>query len=272
MHYFIWLRFVLKTYFPLVFKFHFFFLRSFVTGNCGRCCLRGAPVMDEKFILTSISLSFRRRTGAWQNIFTELPTEHKIKPLSTDLKKILFVQVPHQVTPHRDGFGQSSSQKFPYYFFSPLNLVLTDDAFWLQLRAGWCSRADSFVKMCWGGAKTLPYALSHHFRLFDKNCRGTEHAPRGRRMMSTQGLPHCGGKKIITQTSQCVSGAERRGGGADKRRGLCKNVWVCTGKISLPPSHSDCGTDSYEAMASIFRFQLQWKRWSHCSFLSPTDR
>lgn len=86
-------------------------------------------------------------------------------------------------------------KSFPTIFFL---LVLTDDAFWLQLCAGWRSRADSFVKMCWRGTKTLPYALSHHFRLFDKNCRGTEHAPRGRRMMSTQGLPHCGGKKMIT--------------------------------------------------------------------------
>lgn len=45
-----------------------------------------------------------------------------------------------------------------------------------------------------------------------------------------------------------MSGAERRGGGVEKRRELCKNVCVCTGKISsthvharyLNPCHRTC--------------------------------
>lgn len=64
-------------------------------------------------------------------------------------------------------------------------------------------------------------------------------------------------------------GVPRSGGSFAKMSECVQAKYLCH---YLPPSHSDCGTDSCEAIASIFRFRLQWKWWSHCSFLSPTNR
>lgn len=44
-----------------------------------------------------------------------------------------------------------------------------------------------------GSEDPFPTPFPHHFRVCDKKCRGTVHAARGRRMMSTQGLPHSEG-------------------------------------------------------------------------------
>lgn len=78
------------------------------------------------------------------------------------------------------------------------SFILTDDAFWLQLSAGRRFRADSSVKMSWRGVEieTLPFALSHHFWLFDNNNSGRERAPRGRRVMLTQVLAPLGAKSL----------------------------------------------------------------------------
>lgn len=126
---------------------------------------------------------------------------------------------------------------------------MTAAAYWVMFRG-----SDSFVKTCWRAVKTPPLLRPFPTTsgLCDKKCRGTVLAARGRRMMSTQGLPHSEG--VGGQSDYHVDITVREGSW---------EKWQ-----SIPPFFSPLSIERL-AVWSSFRGSAAS---SCCVFLSPVEQ
>lgn len=192
------------------FKFDLICWWSFTDSCWGHSPRWTVPVMDENLNPTLIYLLHRM----FITLHWTLPLHCALGSTSQWAQLLLIIYWSFRSSLHWNEINLTAFPKLLRLLFKHqccrASFILTDDAFWLQLSAGGCFKADSSVKVGWRGVEieTLPFALSHHFWLFDNNNKGRERAPWGRRVVLTQVLPLWGQKDYHIHITVSAAAAE----------------------------------------------------------------